>query len=161
MSICRVIGCNDLVMCRHPSDPDCVRTAPRAKDPTEHEPLARAHMLFRARTLGQGDWDALASDEQTGWLKAADLAQKWVDNAFDLAVAYIQGQEKALTDTPIPMRLHCPACQALHIDEGEFATRLHHTHACQHCGNVWRPAVVPTVGVRFLPGFRNETEGSK
>lgn len=57
---------------------------------------------------------------------------------------------------PIPMRLPCPDCGALHIDEGEFATRPHHTHACQECGAVWRPAVVHTVGVRFLPGFKNE-----
>lgn len=57
---------------------------------------------------------------------------------------------------PVPMRLVCPACGNLHIDEGEFATKPHHTHACQHCGEVWRPAVVATVGVRFLPGFRNE-----
>ena len=55
----------------------------------------------------------------------------------------------------IPMRLHCPGCHELHIDEGEFATRPHHTHACQHCGNVWRPALVATVGVRFLPGFKD------
>lgn len=58
--------------------------------------------------------------------------------------------------TPIPLRLICPSCSTLHIDEGEFAVKLHHTHACQHCGNVWRPAIVPTVGVRFLPGFKNE-----
>jgi hypothetical protein len=57
---------------------------------------------------------------------------------------------------PIPMRLHCGDCGNLHIDEGDFATKPHHTHACQHCGNVWRPAIVATVGVRFLPGFRNE-----
>lgn len=56
----------------------------------------------------------------------------------------------------IPMRLHCPECGALHIDEGEFAMQPHHTHACQHCGAVWRPAIVHTVGVRFLPGFKNE-----
>lgn len=56
---------------------------------------------------------------------------------------------------PIPMRLTCPTCNTLHIDEGEFATKPHHTHACQSCGNVWRPAVVATVGVRFLPGFKN------
>lgn len=55
----------------------------------------------------------------------------------------------------IPMRLHCPECGALHIDEGEFSTKLHHTHACQSCGAVWRPAVEHTVGVRFLPGFKN------
>lgn len=57
---------------------------------------------------------------------------------------------------PIPMRITCPDCGALHIDEGEWATRVHHTHSCQGCGLTWRPAVVPTVGVRFLPGFKNE-----
>lgn len=40
--------------------------------------------------------------------------------------------------------------------DGEFATKPHHTHSCQFCGLTWRPAVVCTVGVRFLPGFRNE-----
>lgn len=71
---------------------------------------------------------------------------------------------------PIPMRLECPGtvervpghpekCGVLHIDEGEFATKPHHTHSCQSCGHTWRQAVVPTVGVRFLPGFKNaETE---
>jgi hypothetical protein len=58
-------------------------------------------------------------------------------------------------ENPIPMRLNCPECGVLHIDEGEFATKIHHTHAFQSCGCVWRPAVVPTVGVRFLPGFKN------
>jgi hypothetical protein len=58
---------------------------------------------------------------------------------------------------PIPMRLHCPECGELHIDVGEFATKRHHTHACQGCGMVWRPAIVATVGVQFLPGFKNET----
>ena len=56
---------------------------------------------------------------------------------------------------PIPIRLQCPECHKLHIDEGEFATRLHHTHSCQYCGMTWRPAIVATVGVRFLPGFKN------
>jgi predicted RNA-binding Zn-ribbon protein involved in translation (DUF1610 family) len=58
---------------------------------------------------------------------------------------------------PVPMVLHCPQCNGRHIDEGEFATKHHHTHACQHCGFVWRPAIVPTVGVQFLPGFKNES----
>lgn len=64
---------------------------------------------------------------------------------------------KGANDDPVavPMRLRCPACSTLHIDEGEFATKPHHTHACQECGEVWRPAVVPTVGVQFLPGFKN------
>lgn len=57
---------------------------------------------------------------------------------------------------PIPMRLACEACGVLHIDEGEFLTKPHHTHSCQFCGLTWRPAVVHTVGVQFLPGFKNE-----
>lgn len=59
---------------------------------------------------------------------------------------------------PIPMRLTCPSCKALHVDEGKFATHPHHSHACQTCGNVWRPAIVNTVGVRFLPGFKDHAE---
>lgn len=62
---------------------------------------------------------------------------------------------KQQVSDPIPMRLTCPECKNLHIDVGEFATKPHHTHACQHCGNVWRPALVNTVGVQFLPGFKN------
>jgi len=56
---------------------------------------------------------------------------------------------------PIPMILTCPTCNGRHIDEGAFATKSHHTHACQHCGMVWRPAIVPTCGVQFLSGFKN------
>jgi hypothetical protein len=62
----------------------------------------------------------------------------------------------------IPMILTCPApnCGARHIDEGEFAEIPHHTHACQGCGFVWRPAKVNTHGVRFLPGYRNAEGGN-
>lgn len=58
-------------------------------------------------------------------------------------------------EIPIQMKLTCPKCCAEHIDKGEFATKEHHTHACQSCGLVWRPAVVATVGVQFLPGFKD------
>ena len=58
---------------------------------------------------------------------------------------------------PIPMLLWCPECGARHVDKGEFAsTKHHHTHACQNCGHCWRPAIVATVGVQFLPGFKDE-----
>lgn len=56
------------------------------------------------------------------------------------------------------MRLACEACGKLHIDEGEFLTKPHHTHSCQFCGLTWRPAVVHTIGVQFLPGFKNEQD---
>lgn len=61
----------------------------------------------------------------------------------------------AALEHPIPMLLHCPICSVRHIDVGIFANKPHHTHACQHCGHVWRPAIVATVGVQFLPGFKN------
>lgn len=68
---------------------------------------------------------------------------------------------------PIPLKkepvestalfLTCPMCSERHIDRGEFATKPHHTHACQKCGLTWRPAIGPTVGVEFLPGFKNSS----
>jgi len=58
---------------------------------------------------------------------------------------------------PIRMILTCPSCSGRHIDKGLFAIKPHHTHACQHCGLTWRPAVVNTVGVQFLPGFKDES----
>lgn len=61
---------------------------------------------------------------------------------------------------PIPMLLYCPECGKRHIDvkdgDVDWTTKEHHTHSCQHCGMTWRPAVVPTVGVQFLPGFKNK-----
>lgn len=57
-------------------------------------------------------------------------------------------------DAPIPMLLWCPSCHVRHVDV-VLAVTPHHTHACQNCGLVWRPALVPTVGVAFLPGFRD------
>ena len=56
---------------------------------------------------------------------------------------------------PIPMLLVCPVCCERHVDVGEFATRPHKAHACQDCGTIWTPALVPTVGVLFLPGCKN------
>lgn len=61
----------------------------------------------------------------------------------------------AALSAPTPLILSCPKCDERHIDEGEFEAKPHHTHACQACGFVWRPAVRPTVGVRYLPGFKN------
>lgn len=60
----------------------------------------------------------------------------------------------------VPMILHCPQCSERHIDEGVFAEVAHHTHACQGCGFVWRPAKVNTHGVRFLPGYKNAAQGA-
>lgn len=58
--------------------------------------------------------------------------------------------------TPIPMLLWCPECGERHVDADDFEP--HKTHACQHCGMLWRPALVPTQGVQFLPGCLDETD---
>jgi len=86
--------------------------------------------------------------EQDGLTELA-RAEAWID-AIEAAL------REEVTLKPIPMLLWCPECCERHIDVGEFATKSHHTHACQNCGHCWRPAIVATVGVRFLPGFRNE-----
>lgn len=83
------------------------------------------------------DWSRVPKDERDRWVGVAQTAKS------------------AVAASPVPMRLHCPECGGLHLDEGEFATKPHHTHACQHCGACWRPAVANTVGVRFLPGFKS------
>lgn len=75
-----------------------------------------------------------------------------VRDALDAAAS----REAYLTSAPsppVPMILTCPSCGGRHVDVGD---KPHHTHACQHCGMVWRPAVVDTVGVQFLPGYKNE-----
>ena len=79
------------------------------------------------------------------------------DNGLDAlrAVAEILGLDHVRIG-PIEMILTCPSCNARHIDEGEFRTKHHHTHACQSCGMVWRPALEATIGVQFLPGFKNK-----
>ena len=57
---------------------------------------------------------------------------------------------------PIPLLLMCPSCGERHFDEGDWAEKSHHTHTCQHCGMTWRPCVFDTMGVRFLPGIKND-----
>lgn len=86
----------------------------------------------------------------------ADLHPAGLRAAIDVACASVTAAPTRSPPYPVPMILHCPWCSERHIDAGEFATKPHHTHACQSCGEVWRPAIVPTVGVQFLPGFKDE-----
>jgi rubredoxin len=90
-----------------------------------------------------------------------DIANKYANVAItstrdEIAALILRAADELKSNIPVPMILTCPVCGERHIDVGEFATKLHHTHACQFCGLVWRPALVPTFGVRFLPGFKNE-----
>lgn len=113
--------------------------------------------------------------DREGWnLRFWELAHEWSGAAFGtsdasadklqahLALLWRAGETAvpAEAPSPVPLILYCPMCHAQHIDEGEFATKPHHTHACQApgCPMVWRPAIVPTVGVPFLPGFKNDPQ---
>lgn len=78
----------------------------------------------------------------------------WKRRCQDLTVDY--NVLKSELEQPISMVLFCPMCHQRHIDVGEFSEKPHHTHACQHCGFVWRPAVRHTVGVEFLPDFKDD-----
>lgn len=62
---------------------------------------------------------------------------------------------------PLPMVLHCPKCGMQHIDApdpmqetegwaGAWTNPPHRSHLCHGCGTVWRPADVPTTGVRSI-----------
>jgi predicted RNA-binding Zn-ribbon protein involved in translation (DUF1610 family) len=76
------------------------------------------------------------------------------ESLYNLILTTVPSLHK-LASGPVPMLLWCPTCNARHIDKGEFSTKPHHTHACQNCGMTWRPAVVHTVGVQYLPGFKD------
>jgi len=92
---------------------------------------------------------------QTEGLLRGDRYVEWVTAELQRArqaIAVVDG-------APVAMFLTCPVCGGRHIDLGRFATHPHATHSCQHCGHTWRPAVVPTCGVQYLPGFKNADDG--
>jgi hypothetical protein len=135
--------------------------------------IAYEHQRSRAQPVAQdpqpaqgGEW----TEEDAGRLRRAHERRLQLRNGeanvtslmHALNECFPRAKPVAQEPTaPVPMRLPCPVCSTLHIDIGEFATKVHHTHACQHCGHVWRPAVIPTVGVEFLPGFQNEPAPSE
>lgn len=70
---------------------------------------------------------------------------------------------------PIDMVLYCPVCHAQHIDapdndisahpdgsESRWTNPPHRSHLCHQCGTIWRPADVPTNGVKEI-----KTRGTK
>jgi hypothetical protein len=106
----------------------------------EHEEMENVIKRIAAQLPGSIERDELEAILYTYFSELADL-RRWHS-------APVQG---------IPMILICPAkgCGERHIDNAQFAIMPHHTHSCQSCGFTWRPAVVPTVGVQFLPGFKD------
>lgn len=118
-------------------------------------PLRGGHDARRASELENVVAD---KDAEIGRLKSDVAAIKkdrdeWREVASIGKTELARAKEEA--SAPVPMILTCPLCGARHVDKGEFATKPHHTHACQGCGLTWRPAKVFTVGVQFLPGYKD------
>ena len=117
--------------------------------------------------------DEVVEPERTAEALAGSIDQliAWVEGRLATFAAPAAGDRgnaepvEPAAQVAIPMLLWCPGvvvrdgavsiCGVRHVDRGAFATKLHHTHSCQTCGHTWRPAVVATVGVEFLPGFRD------
>jgi hypothetical protein len=74
--------------------------------------------------------------------------------------------QQVAPEAPIPMILYCPKCGVQHIDAPETHDMVvggvvvdkvelwenppHRSHLCHGCGNIWRPADVPTEGVAAI-----------
>lgn len=141
--------------------------------PEEHAVKAQMEQL-RSRNSGQNEYHLrMENGDLLGNLELAEQAYRGkgarARQSYAPSRSADQGSQggagpaaaaggAVLMGDPIPMLLHCPLCGERHIDRGDFATKVHHTHACQGCGHVWRPAIVPTVGVQFLPGFKDEDQ---
>ena len=85
--------------------------------------------------------------------KVIEEKTKLLDDQIGVNNALVE--EVKRLGAPVPLILFCPKCNTRHLDAGVMATTPHRTHACQACGFLWAPAVVPTVGVAFLPGCRD------
>jgi len=86
-----------------------------------------------------------------------ELIEIDLDDESTARIANALNRILSWSQQPTPMLLWCPACGRRHIDEGVWVTKPHASHACQHCGMVWKPCLEPTVGVEFLPGTKDKT----
>ena len=104
-----------------------------------------------ARILCESVGDSIGVGSGNVTVAFEDMAE--IHRAIQALMAARRLERDALP--PIPMLLVCPNrdCGKRHVDSGKFATTPHRTHACQHCGHVWQPAIANTVGVLFLPGY--------
>lgn len=87
-----------------------------------------------------------------------DRARKIITD-YEIATEKAVALERAASQ-PVPMVLHCPACNTQHIDKPEpergWDNPPHKSHLCHGCGIVWRPADVPTVGVESVTSRGNK-----
>lgn len=56
----------------------------------------------------------------------------------------------------LELLIHCPRCLKQHVDEGEYATAPHKSHACQFCGLTFQASGPrESIGVQFFTGYKN------
>ncbi len=60
----------------------------------------------------------------------------------------VRDQGSLATAASWDAEIWCPICGDRHVDIGEYATKLHKAHRCDHCGLTWVPFPVATFGVR-------------
>lgn len=130
---------------------------PQAGSPQD-EPLQafdspRAKALMRAWEEG---WAACRDAEYVGEEAQNDAFNS--SNTLTLCIAEDQQLPAPQADSqpaPIDMVLHCPKCGMQHIDAPDERTpdwknEPHRSHLCHGCGHIWRPADVPTNGVKAV-----------
>jgi hypothetical protein len=129
------------------------------KKAATHPAWASFFVVMMGKTYGRGPLNSAWHWYRDGWDRPAGFGREpgGVTTSEKSGEIRRHGQVAAGVEegAPIPMLISCPACSARHIDKGAFATKPHHTHACQNCGMTWRPCVLATVGVQFLPGFKD------
>ncbi len=132
-----------------------------ADEPRSETPPKASSRCALVQSGEEGSFDVLHSADMVVRLTDRPEALILEKNRFGSTGLFehadtLRKQLAAREPEPVPLVLFCPQCHARHLDEGENATRPHRTHACQSCGFLWAPAVVPTVGVAFLPGCKND-----
>lgn len=108
-----------------------------------HVTKAIASLVVLRDSMMQGNWtDDRPPKAKPGWMARANAETVRIVRTVrpdDPVEACTEVGVHAPAPTHEP--LLCPWCGKRHIDEGEFATRLHHTHRCVGdgaCGKEWR-----------------------
>jgi hypothetical protein len=91
----------------------------------------------------------------------ASVIQRATDNrsamwrGINAARAILAPPTTTTAGAPVDMVLHCPNCHLQHVDAlddrtPDWTNPPHRSHLCHGCGHIWRPADVPTNGVKAI-----------
>lgn len=118
--------------------------------PAEDDPSELREALKQVRAL----IEVIEQTSNNVWWVNADDPETAVGDAYP-AIEDALSKGTAPSELPIQMILHCPRCHVRHIDGADDRTPdwtnpPHRSHLCHACGCIWRPADVPTEGVRSI-----------